>query len=161
MSLVVALTKSKEAVIGGDRRSITFLGSWPELEEELYCGRISDDEALLAKAMEMGATLQVTDGRDITGKEVRIRDRGAMGCIIYGNRFTQQIAVSIVVQANGRVDEALIRKIFQEAAERTASISQEHVILKSEKMFSNPQKALDKALEEDCQENGWKLCDPL
>ncbi|MCK9407313.1 MAG: DUF2121 domain-containing protein, partial [Methanothrix sp.] len=63
--------------------------------------------------------------------------------------------------ANGRVDEALIRKIFQEASERTASISQEHVILKSEKMFSNPQKALDKALEEDCQENGWKLCDPL
>ncbi len=54
MSLVVALTKSKEAVIGGDRRSITFLGSWPELEEELYCGRISDDEALLAKAMRWG-----------------------------------------------------------------------------------------------------------
>ncbi len=198
MSLVVALAKSKEAVIGGDRRSITFLGSWPELEEELYCGRISDDEALLAKAMEIGATLQVTDGRDkvwrrgdllvgevteitpqlerrrriylapgsqlqvdITGKEVRIRDRGAMGCIIYGNRFTQQIAVSIVVQADGRVDEALIRKIFQEAAERTASVSQEHVILKSERMLSNPHQALEKALEEDCQENGWKLCDPL
>jgi len=35
------------------------------------------------------------------------------------------------------------------------------VILKSERIFSNPQKALDKALEEDCQENGWKLCDPL
>ena len=33
---VVALAKSKEAVIGGDRRSITFLGSCPELEQDLY-----------------------------------------------------------------------------------------------------------------------------
>lgn len=198
MSLVVALAKKKEAVIGGDRRSITFLGSCPELEEELYSGLISDDEALLARAKEIGATLQVTDGRDkvwrrgdilvgevteitpqlerrrriylvpggqlqvdISGNEARIRDQGRSGCIIYGNRFTQQIAVSIVVQADGRVDEALIREIFQEAGKKTASVSQEHVILRSEKGFSDPRIALEKALEEDCQENGWKLCAPL
>ena len=197
MSLVVALVKSKEAVIGGDRRSITFLGSWPKLEQELYSGQIKDDEALLVRAKEIGATLQVTDGRDkvwkrgdilvgevteispqlerrrriyaapgaqlqvdISGKEARIRDSGRAGCIVYGNRFTQQIAVSIVVEANGRVDEALIRKIFQEAAKKTASISQEHVILRSERMFSDPQKALEEALEEDCQENGLSLCAP-
>lgn len=197
MSLVVALVKSKEAVIGGDRRSITFLGSWPELEQELYSGQIKDDEALLVRAKEIGATLQVSDGRDkvwkrgdilvgevteispqlerrrriyaapgaqlqvdISGKEARIRDSGRAGCIVYGNRFTQQIAVSIVVEANGRVDEALIGKIFQEAAKKTASISQEHVILRSERMFSDPQKALEEALEEDCQENGWSLCAP-
>ena len=198
MSLVIALAKKKEAVIGGDRRSITFLGSWPELEQELYSGLISDDEALIARAKEMGATLQVTDGRDkvwrrgdilvgevteitpqlerrrriylvpggqlqveITGKEARIRDRGGAGCIIYGNRFTQQIAVSIVVQADGRVDEPLIREIFLEAAKKTASVSQEHVILRSKKGFSDPKMALEKALEEDCQENGWRLCAPL
>lgn len=197
MSLVVALVKSKEAVIGGDRRSITFLGSWPKLEQELYSGQIKDDEALLVRAKEIGATLQVTDGRDkvwkrgdilvgevteispqlerrrriyaapgaqlqvdISGKEARIRDSGRAGCIVYGNRFTQQIAVSIVVEANGRVDEALIGKIFQEAAKKTASISQEHVILRSERMFSDPQKALEEALEEDCQENGLSLCAP-
>ena len=50
MSLVVALAKSKEAVIGGDRRSITFLGSCPELEQDLYSGLIKDDESLLARA---------------------------------------------------------------------------------------------------------------
>jgi len=198
MSLVIALAKKKEAVIGGDRRSITFLGSWPELEQELYSGQIKDDEALLARAKEIGATLQVSDGRDkvwrrgdilvgevtditpqlerrrriyaapggqlqvdISGKEARIRDRGRSGCIIYGNRFTQQIAVSIVVQADGRVGEALIRKIFQEIANKTASVSQEHVILRSERMFSDPQKVLEEALEEDCQENGWSLCAPL
>jgi len=198
MSLVIALAKKKEAVIGGDRRSITFLGSWPELEQELYSGLISDDETLLARAKEMGATLQVTDGKDkvwrrgdilvgevteitpllerrrriyaapggqlqvdISGKEARIRDQGRSGCIIYGNRFTQQIAVSIVVQSDGRVDEALIREIFQEAGKKTASVSQEHVILRSEKEFSDPKIALEEALEEDCQENGWRLCAPL
>lgn len=198
MSLVVALAKSKEAVMGGDRRSITFLGSWPELEQELYSGQISDDEALLARAKEIGATLQVTDGRDkvwrrgdilvgevteitpqlerrrriyvvpgaqlqvdISGKEARIRDRGRTGCIIFGNRFTQQIAVSMVVEAGGRVDEALIKEIFRKAGKLTASVSQEHVILRSERMFSDPQKALEEALKEDCQENGWSLCAPL
>ena len=198
MSLVVALAKSKEALIGGDRRSITFLGSWPELEQELYSGQIKDDEALLARAKENGATLQVTDGRDkvwrrgdvlvgevteitpqlerrrriyvvpeaqlqvdIYGKEARIRDRGRAGCTVYGNRFTQQIAVSMIVLANGQVDENLIRRIFQQAAEKTASISQEHVILRSERRFSHPQKALEEALEEDCRENGWRLCAPL
>lgn len=198
MSLVVALAKNKEAVIGGDRRSITFLGSWPELEQELYSGQITDDEALLARAKEIGATLRVSDGRDkvwrrgdilvgevteitpqlarrrriyvvpgaqlqvdISGKEARIRDRGRGGCIIFGNHFTQQIAVSMVVEASGRVDETLIQKIFQEAGRQTASVSQEHVILRSERRFSDPQKALEEALEEDCQENGWKLCAPL
>ncbi|MGB4680474.1 DUF2121 domain-containing protein [Methanothrix sp.] len=198
MSLVVALAKSKEAVIGGDRRSITFLGSCPELEQDLYSGLIKDDDALLARAKEAGATLQVADGRDkvwrrgdilvgevteitpqldrrrriyvtpgahlqveISGNEVRVKDRGVAGCIIYGNRFTQQIAVSIVVQASGRVDEALVREIFQKAGEQTASVSREYVILRSERRLSDPQKALEEALDGDCQENGWRLCAPL
>ena len=57
MSLVVALAGSNEAVIGGDRRSISFLGSFPVLEEELYSGRIKNDQELLTRARELGATL--------------------------------------------------------------------------------------------------------
>ena len=64
MSLVIALAGSREAVIGGDQRCITFLGSCTQLEEELYSGRIKNDEALLARARELGATLQVSDGRE-------------------------------------------------------------------------------------------------
>lgn len=198
MSLVVALAKSTEAVIGGDRRSITFLGSWQELEEELYSGRIADDEALLARAKEIKATLQVSDSRDkvwrrgdllvgevteitpqlerrrriyitpggrlevdISGKEARIRARGGSGCVVYGNRFTQQVAGSIVARANGRMDEDLIREIFQEAGKKTASVSQEHVILRSERKPADPKKALEEALKEDCKKNGWRLCAPL
>lgn len=197
MSLVIALTGSREAIIGGDQRCITFLGDCHQLEEELYSGRIKNDEALLARAGELAATLQVTDVRekvwrredllvgevtelssrlerrrriyltpgarlevDITGREARIRARGGVGCVVFGNRFTQELAGSSVARAGGRVNEALIKSIFVEAGERTASVSRQHIILKSGNKPSDPGAALQRALEEDCQESGWIICDP-
>ena len=197
MSLVIALAGSREAVIGGDKRCITFSGSCPQLEEELYSGRIKNDGALLARARELGATLQVSDGRekvwrrgdllvgevtelssrlerrrriylapgaslevDISGSDARIRAQGGVGCVVFGNRFTQELAGSSVARSGGRVNEGLIKSIFVEAGERTASVSREHIILKSVNMPSDPRSALQKALEEDCQKSGWRLCDP-
>jgi hypothetical protein len=64
MSLVIALSGGKEAIIGGDKRNITFLGSCIDLEEELYQGRIKTDEDLMRRAKELGASFQVTDGRE-------------------------------------------------------------------------------------------------
>ena len=55
MSLVIALAGSREAVIGGDRRSIAFLGSCPRLEEELYSGQIKNDQELMARARGAGS----------------------------------------------------------------------------------------------------------
>ena len=197
MSLIIALAGSREAVIGGDRRCITFSGSCPQLEEELYSGRIKNDEALQTRAGELGATLQVSDGKekvwrrgdllvgevtelssrlerrrriylapgaslevDITDREARIKARGGVGCVVFGNRFTQELAGSSVAGAGGRVNEGLIESIFALAGERTASVSRQHTILKSDKMPSDPNGALQKALREDCQKNGWRLCDP-
>ena len=97
---------------------------------------------------------------DITGSEARIRARGGVGCVVFGNRFTQELAGSSVASNGGRVNESLIRSIFALAGERTASVSREHVILKSDKKPSDPGAALQKALEEDCQKSGWRLCDP-
>ena len=197
MSLIIALAGSREAVIGGDRRCITFSGSCQKLEDELYSGRIKNDEALQARAGELGATLQVSDGKekvwtrgdllvgevtelssrlerrrriylapgaslevDITGSEARIRARGGVGCVVFGNRFTQELAGSCAARAGGRVNEDLIKSIFVEAGDRTASVSRQHMILKSDKKPSDPNGALQKALEEDCQKSGWRLCDP-
>ena len=64
MSLIIAVAGSKEAIIGGDKRSITFLGSCPELEQELYSGKLKTDEDLLNRARELGSSLQVSDGRE-------------------------------------------------------------------------------------------------
>jgi hypothetical protein len=197
VSLIIALAGSREAVIGGDRRCITFLGGCPELEDELYRGLIRNDRELLARAAELEATLQVSDGRDkvwrrgdllvgevteissllerrrriyltpgaslqvdITGSEARIIARGCVGCVVFGNRFTQELAGSSVASNGGRVNENLIKTIFALAGERTASVSREHVILKSDIRPLDPGAALQKALLEDCQKSGWRLCDP-
>jgi hypothetical protein len=64
LSLVIALAGSREAVVGGDRRSIAFVGSSPELEEELYSGQIKNDQELLARAKQLGASFRVSDGRE-------------------------------------------------------------------------------------------------
>lgn len=41
----------------------------PALEEELYSGKIRDDEELLKRAKELGATLQVSDSREKVWKK--------------------------------------------------------------------------------------------
>lgn len=63
MSLVIAFS-GREAVIAGDRRSIAFSGDCRLLEEELYSGRIRDDEELLRRARELSATIYISDGRE-------------------------------------------------------------------------------------------------
>jgi hypothetical protein len=64
MSLIIAASKGNVAIIGGDRRSIAFFGDCEALEEELYSGRLATDEELIVRAKELGASLQVTDGRE-------------------------------------------------------------------------------------------------
>ncbi|MDD4162869.1 MAG: DUF2121 domain-containing protein [Methanothrix sp.] len=205
MSLVIALAASREAVIGADRRAIAFLGPCPKLEEELYSGQIKNDRELADRAGELGASLQISDGRekvwrrgdllvgevteisarhsrrrriylapgaslqvDITsgedtgtesaGGEARIRAWDGVGCTVFGNRFTQKLACEEVGRAGGRVNEALIKSILEKAGERTASVSREHTILRSDARKADPKAALLKALEEDCKESGWRLC---
>lgn len=202
MSLVIALSASRKAVIGADRRAIAFLGSCSQLEEELYSGRIKDDMELEARANETGAVIQISDGRekvwrrgdilvgevteisaqlsrrrriyvapgislqvDITsgngyGGTAKIRAWGGVGCIIFGNRFTQMLAADEVALAGGRVNEALIEAILTKTGERTASVSREHTVLSSDASLSNAKAVILRALLEDCRESGWRLCDP-
>ena len=211
MSLVIALAASREAVIGADRRAIAFLGSCPRLEEELYSGQIENDGKLADRARELGASLQICDGRekvwrrgellvgevteispklcrrrriyltpgaslqvDITGGgdsgedagregegaggEARIRAWGGVGCTVFGNRFTQKLASEEVARAGGRVSEALIKGILEKAGMQTASVSREHTVLRCDTKNPDARAALYRALEEDCQESGWRLC---
>jgi len=202
MSLVIALSASRKAVIGADRRAIAFLGSCSQLEEELYSGRIKDDMELEARANETGAVIQISDGRekvwrrgdilvgevteisaqlsrrrriyvapgislqvDITsvngsGGTAKIRAWGGVGCIIFGNRFTQKLAADEIALAEGRVNEALIEAILSKAGERTASVSREHTVLSSDASLSDAKAVILRALLEDCRESGWRLCDP-
>lgn len=212
MSLVIALAASRQAVIGADRRSIAFLGSCQQLEEELYSGWIKTDQELAARAEEIGAALQISDGREkvwrlgdrwdiLVGEvtelsplwerrrriyiapgaslqveikreeraelepedrcgEARITAWGAVGCTIFGNRFTQKLAAEEIALARARVDEALIEGILQKAGEKTASVSREHTVLKSNVVRADARADLLVALQKDCKEHGWRLCGP-
>ena len=90
--------------------------------------------------------------------EARIRAWDGVGCIVFGNRFTQKLAYEEAGRAGGRVNEALIKSILEKAGERTASVSREYIVLRSNARQSDPKAALLKALEEDCKESGWRLC---
>lgn len=92
--------------------------------------------------------------------EARIRAWGGVGCTVFGNRFTQKLAYDEVGRAGGRVNEPLIKRILVKAGESTASVSRESTILRSDIKPPDPRAALLRALEEDCKENGWRLCAP-
>ncbi len=182
-------------MIGGDRRSIAFLGDCQELEEELYSGGIRSDQELVARAKDLGASLQVSDSREkvwrsgdvlvgevteisprlerrrriylaqgahliaeIEGCKARITGGGKVGCVVFGNRFAQELAGEGVRQAGGRVNEGLIRSILAEAATRTASVSRECTVLRTDIRLANPEAEILRALEEDCRKSGWRLC---
>jgi hypothetical protein len=231
MSLVIALSASRKAAVGADKRAISFFGSCQELEEELYSGRILNDQQLEAKAKEHNSIIYVSDGREkvwrrgdilvgevteistrvsrrrriyvspgvslqvditsngitsssttngsvangsiadgsveeenaaegVTGGFAKIRAWGGIGCVIFGNRFTQRLAADEIALAGGRVDEALIDKILYKAGERTASVSREHTVLSSDVRQSDARAAILRVFEEDCKESGWRICDP-
>lgn len=203
MSLVIALALSREAIIGADRRSISFFGPCQALEEELYSGKIEDDCNLECRAKELGASLQISDGREKVWKRAEIlvgevtevsaslsrrrriyltagaslqveieeadgsgvamvRAWGGVGCTVFGNRFTQNLASQEIARAGGRVGEELIRAILQKAGRETASVSRESTVLRTGTgtRTSNARQELYKALSEDCRENGWRICDP-
>ncbi|MDM7934388.1 MAG: DUF2121 domain-containing protein [Methanothrix sp.] len=190
---MVAVAGVREAIAAGDRRSITFFGPCQALEEELYRGSIRSDQELLARARQLGSSLQVSDGREkvwragdvlvgevreatpaiararrvylcpgahmiveIAGNVVRITSFGGTGCVIFGNRFTQKLASEAIRRCGGRVDETLIRGIMADAASRTASVSRDHTVLKSDVV--PPAGALLEALRSDCSRSGWRLC---
>jgi len=125
---------------------------------DLLVGEVTEISLALCRRRRIylvpGASLQV----DITSDEARVRAWGGVGCIVFGNRFTQNLAYQEVGRAGGRVNEALIKSILVKAGERTASVSRECTVLRSIVKQSDPKAALLKALEEDCKEGGWRLC---
>jgi hypothetical protein len=193
MSLVIAYVTAKEAILGGDRRSITFGDGSAELEEELYCGSIVKDEELLERAEALDVWLQISDGRDkvwkkgdvlvgevseislesdrrrriyatsggyflvdISDGEVVVRNKAKSAIIVLGNKFTKALAEKKI--RNLKVDQEAIRKVLAEAGSRTASVSSEHTVIHSSAHNADPEGIIIKALHQDCEDKGWKLC---
>ncbi len=66
MTLVIAFIGATGAVMGGDMREITYLGSrisTERLEEELYKGLIVTDDELERRARELGVMIRIRDDK--------------------------------------------------------------------------------------------------
>jgi hypothetical protein len=66
MTLVIAFIGESGAVMGGDMREITYLGSrisMERLEEELYKGLIVTDDELERRAKELGVRIRIRDDK--------------------------------------------------------------------------------------------------
>ncbi len=95
---------------------------------------------------------------DITGIDVKIIGIGKVSVMVLGNKITQKLAGEGVAKAKGRVNEQVIKAIFEDAGKMTASVSREYTILQTEVRQPDPEASVLAALKEDCRKNGWRLC---
>ncbi len=95
---------------------------------------------------------------DITGSEAKITGKDGVAAMVLGNKITQKLASEGIAKANGRVNERVIETIFEDAGKRTASVSQEYTILRTNALQPNPDAAVLAAFKGDCEKSGWRLC---
>jgi len=140
------------------RRGDVLVGEVTELSPQLQRRRriyIAPGASLQVEIRSgLGAELEP----EAKGGEARIKAWGGVGCTVFGNRFTQKLAAEEIARAGARVDLSLIQRIFQKAGEKTASVSLEHTILKSNVVRADAGADLLAALQADCEECGWRLC---
>ena len=140
------------------RRGGVLVGEVTELSPQLQRRRRIYIAPGASLQVEIKSGLEAELELESKGGEARIKAWGGVGCTVFGNRFTQKLAAEEIARAGSRVDLSLIQRIFQKAAERTASVSREHTILKSNVVRADARAGLLAALQADCEECGWRLC---
>jgi len=140
------------------RRGDVLVGEVTELSPQLQRRRRIYIAPGASLQVEIKSGLEAELELESKGGEARIKAWGGVGCTVFGNRFTQKLAAEEIARAGSRVDLSLIQRIFQKAAERTASVSREHTILKSNVVRADARAGLLAALQADCEECGWRLC---
>jgi hypothetical protein len=125
---------------------------------DLLVGEVTE----ISPALEKRRRIYLTPGAyvmaDVTGSDAGVIGKGKVAAMVLGNRFTQRLAGEGIAKADSRVSEEVIRSIFEDAGDRTASVSKEFTILRTEVRRSDPEAAVLAALNEDCDKSGWRLC---
>jgi hypothetical protein len=98
---------------------------------------------------------------EIANGEAKISGQGKVGCIVLGNKLTQRLAGDVIRKAGGRMNEDIMRSIFADvgSGSKTASVSKEYTVFRTEVKLPDPAAALLDAFEEDCKNSGWSLYD--
>lgn len=126
-----------------------------------------DDEVLVGEVTELSLGRQrrrrvylVAGGYllvEISEKRAEISKRGRSTLVILGNRFTREFAYQRLGAAGKPPDLSSMKSLFEEAGRATASVSLDYTLLTSERVPSNPEAVLVRALREDSEEMGWEL----
>ena len=95
---------------------------------------------------------------EIADGEAKITGQGKVGCIVLGNKLTQRLAGEAIKKAGGRMNEEIMRSIFVDAGEKTASVSKDYAVFTAGSRQADPMAALIALLKEDCEKSGWRLC---
>ena len=94
---------------------------------------------------------------EISGNRAEISKKGKSTLVILGNRFTRELAYQRLGAAGKPPVLSTMKSLFEEARRATATVSPDFTILSSERVHSNPEAVLLRALREDCEERGWEL----
>jgi len=94
---------------------------------------------------------------EISGNRAEVSKRGKSTLVILGNKFTRDFAYQRLGATGKPPKISSVKSLFEEAKRATASVSPDYTILSSDRIHSNPEAVLLKALREDCEERGWEL----
>ncbi len=94
---------------------------------------------------------------EIFGNRADVSKRGESTLIILGNKFTRDLARRRLGASGKPPELSSMKSLFEEARRATATVSPDYTLLSSEKVHSNPEAVLLRALREDCEERGWDL----
>ncbi|HII07292.1 MAG TPA: DUF2121 domain-containing protein [Methanotrichaceae archaeon] len=93
---------------------------------------------------------------EISGNKAEVSKRGKSTLIILGNKFTRDLAYRRLGATGKAPDLSSMNSLFEEVRRATATVSPNYTTLHSEKVHSNPEAILIRALREDCEEKGWE-----
>ncbi len=95
---------------------------------------------------------------EIADGKAKITGQGKAGCIVLGNKLTQRLAGEMIKKAGGRMNEEIMRAIFADAGDKTASVSKDYAVFTAGSRQADPMAALHAVLKVDCEKSGWRLC---
>ncbi len=99
---------------------------------------------------------------EIADGNAKITGQGKAGCIVLGNKLTQRLAGEMIKKAGGRMNEEIMRAIFADAGDKTASVSKDYAVFTAGARQADPtvdpMGVLIAQFKEDCGKSGWRLC---
>ena len=180
MSLIIAYVGKKGCVMASDKRKIGYFGdkqNLKTLEDELYSGKIDNDDDFLARAKELGISIKITDDAsklnetrrrriygttngyqivELLGSDTESRKAGDSGVIIFGNEYAKRMAETSIKRTwkasqSLRYMGEIFQAILEDVASKTPTVGKNIDVLIQQPKFdkTSAQKHLNITIDHD------------